>query len=53
MELVNWVKISYSYDFLVSDMIGYNSGTHEIMMGFCIDVKKDKTPEKYKSIRFL
>jgi len=53
MELFNWVKISYSYDFLVSDMIGYNSGTHEIMMGFSVDVKKDKTPEKYKSIRFL
>lgn len=52
-ELFKWVKVSYSYDFVVSDMMGHNSGTHEIMMGFCIDVKKDKTPEKYKSIRFL
>lgn len=52
-ELFKWVKISYSYDFVVSDLIGYNNGSHEIMMGFCLDVKKDKTPEKYKSIRFL
>ena len=34
-------------------MMEYNDGTHELMMGFCLDVKKDKTPEKYKSIRFL
>ncbi len=53
LELFKWVKVSYSYDFVVSDLMGYNSGTHEIMMGFCLDVKKDKTPEKYKSIRFL
>jgi type IX secretion system PorP/SprF family membrane protein len=53
VELFKWVKVSYSYDFIVSDLTGYNSGTHEIMMGFCLDVKKDKTPEKYKSIRFL
>ncbi len=52
-ELFKWVKVSYSYDFVVSDMMGHNNGTHEIMMGFCLDVKKDKTPEKYKSIRFL
>lgn len=52
-ELFKWVKVSYSYDFVVSDMMDYNNGTHEIVMGFCIDVKKDKTPEKYKSIRFL
>lgn len=53
VELFKWVKVSYSYDFVVSDLMGYNDGTHEIMMGFCLDVKKDKTPEKYKSIRFL
>ncbi len=53
IELFKWVKVSYAYDFVVSDLVGYNNGTHEIMMGFCLDVKKDKTPEKYKSIRFL
>lgn len=53
VELFKWVKVSYSYDFVVSDLMGYNDGSHEIMMGFCFDVRKDKTPEKYKSIRFL
>ena len=53
VELFKWVKVSYSYDFVVSELMGNNNGTHELMMGFCLDVKKDKTPEKYKSIRFL
>lgn len=53
VELFKWVKVSYSYDFVVSDLMEYNDGSHEIMMGFSLDVKKDKTPEKYKSIRFL
>lgn len=53
LELFKWVKVSYSYDFVVSDVREYNDGSHEIMMGFCLDIKKDKTPEKYKSIRFL
>ncbi|MCB2197015.1 MAG: type IX secretion system membrane protein PorP/SprF [Bacteroidetes bacterium] len=53
VELFKWVKVSYSYDFVVSELMGNNNGTHELMMGFCLDVKKEKTPEKYKSIRFL
>jgi type IX secretion system PorP/SprF family membrane protein len=53
IELFNWVKVGYSYDFVTSDIMSYNSGSHEIMMGFSFDVKKEKTPEKYKSIRFL
>lgn len=53
VELFKWVKVSYSYDFVVSELMGNNNGTHELMMGFCLDVNKDKTPEKYKSIRFL
>ncbi|HAN17881.1 MAG TPA: hypothetical protein DCQ24_04320 [Bacteroidales bacterium] len=53
IELFNWVKVGYSYDFVTSDIMEYNDGSHEIMMGFSFDVKKEKSPEKYKSIRFL
>lgn len=53
IELFNWVKVGYSYDFVTSDLMSYNNGSHEIMMGFSFDVKKEKTPERYKSIRFL
>jgi len=53
IELFNWVKVGYSYDFVTSDMMDYNDGSHEIMMGFSFDMKKEKSPERYKSIRFL
>lgn len=53
IELFNWVKIGYSYDLVTSDIGSYNDGSHEIMVGFSFDVKTDKSPKKYKSIRFL
>lgn len=53
IELFNWVKVGYSYDIVTSEMSSYNDGSHEIMVGFSFDVKTDKSPKKYKSIRFL
>jgi len=52
-KLFDWVKVGYSYDFTVSEIGKYNPGSHEIMVGFCFDAKSDKSPKKYKSIRFL
>ncbi|MDA3781076.1 MAG: type IX secretion system membrane protein PorP/SprF [Bacteroidales bacterium] len=53
IKLFNWVKVGYSYDIGTSDISSYNDGSHEIMIGFSFDVKTDKSPKKYKSIRFL
>ena len=53
VKLFDWVRVGYSYDIMTSDLSSYNDGSHEIMMGFCFDVKKDRSPEQYKSIRYL
>ncbi len=53
LELFNGVRIGYSYDFVVSKISKYSSGTHELTVGYCFDLSMDKTPQKYKSIRFL
>jgi type IX secretion system PorP/SprF family membrane protein len=53
IELSNGLKIGYAYDFTVSDIQKNSSGTHEFMVGYCFSVKKEKVPQKYKSIRFL
>ncbi|MCK4920591.1 MAG: type IX secretion system membrane protein PorP/SprF [Bacteroidales bacterium] len=53
LELFNGVKIGYSYDFIVSKISKYSSGTHELTVGYCFDLSLDKTPQRYKSIRFL
>ncbi|MGM0497696.1 MAG: PorP/SprF family type IX secretion system membrane protein [Bacteroidota bacterium] len=52
-ELFDWVKVGYSYDYAVSEIMQYNEGSHEIMVGFCFDAKSDKSPDRYKSVRFL
>ena len=35
-------KIGYSYDFTLSKIKGYSSGTHEIIAGFCMTIKDKK-----------
>jgi len=53
IEMMNGIKIGYSYDFELSPLIKYNSGSHEVTVRYCFDLSVDKNPQKYKSIRFL
>jgi len=53
IEMLNGIKIGYSYDFELSPLLKYNSGSHEITVRYCFDLSVDKSPQKYKSIRFL
>ena len=53
VELFNGVRIGYAYDYSLSDLSGYNDGTHEFMVSYCFSLKKEKPPQRYKSIRFL
>jgi len=46
------LKIGYSYDYTMSKIKGYTSGTHEIMIGYCMTQKKTK-PTVYGNVRFL
>ena len=53
IELLNGLRIGYSYDFELSPLLNYNSGSHEVTVRYCFDLSIDKSPQKYKSIRFL
>jgi type IX secretion system PorP/SprF family membrane protein len=53
IELFNGVRVGYSYDFVTSKIGKYSSGSHEFTLGYCFDLSLDKSPQKYKSIRFL
>lgn len=53
LELKNGLRISYSYDYSFSNIRKYNDGSHELSLGYCFTIVKDKAPQKYKSIRFL
>ena len=53
VELMNGIMIGYSYDFELSPLLKYNSGSHEVTVRYCFDLSIDRSPQKYKSIRFL
>ena len=46
------LKIGYSYDLPMSKIKGHTSGTHEIMLGYCM-VKKSPKPTVHGNVRFL
>lgn len=53
IELFNGLNIGYSYDFSVTAISGHNKGTHEFMLGYCLDLGIDRRPQRYRSIRIL
>ncbi|MFO8023209.1 MAG: type IX secretion system membrane protein PorP/SprF [Perlabentimonas sp.] len=53
LELFSGMRVGYAYDYSISDIGGYNGGSHEFMLGYCFTLKREQTPQQYKSIRFL
>jgi type IX secretion system PorP/SprF family membrane protein len=49
------LKVGYAYDITTSALgkNGRSSGSHEIYLGYCFKVEKQKTQESYKNVRFL
>ncbi len=53
IELFNGIKIGYAYGLNFSKLIKTNTGSHEVMLGYCFNLGFDKAPQKYRSVRFL
>lgn len=47
------LRVGYSYDLTMSKIKGYSSGTHEISLGYCFNVKKTPKVTSYQNARFL
>ncbi|MBA4239366.1 MAG: hypothetical protein C0448_01480 [Sphingobacteriaceae bacterium] len=47
------LRAGYSYDLTTSKIKGYSSGTHEISLGYCFNVKKTPKVTSYQNARFL
>lgn len=52
-SLLKGMKISYSYDIITSNIKTYNYGSHELMLSYSFNIRKEKSPKRYKSVRFL
>jgi type IX secretion system PorP/SprF family membrane protein len=53
LELFNGIKIGYAYGLNFSKLLSANSGSHEVMIGYCFNLGFGGVPQKYRSVRFL
>lgn len=53
MNLNMGLSFGYAYDLGLSDIGSYNSGSHELYIRYCFNLSVNKTPGRYKSVRFL
>ncbi|HXB39106.1 MAG TPA: type IX secretion system membrane protein PorP/SprF [Bacteroidia bacterium] len=51
--LVKGLKIGYSYDVTLSKIKGYSSGTHEIMLGYCLKPKPAAKVQSHWNVRYF
>lgn len=51
--LVKGLKVGYSYDVTLSKIKGYSSGTHEIMLGYCLKPKPATKPQSHWNVRYF
>jgi type IX secretion system PorP/SprF family membrane protein len=52
IELFNGLKVGYSFDLVTSAIGRYGYGSHEIFIGYSLDLERNRN-RKYKSVRFL
>jgi type IX secretion system PorP/SprF family membrane protein len=54
VQMRNGMKIGYAYDAnVLSPIVRYSSGSHEIYFSYAFSLKKEKVLHRYKSLRFL
>jgi len=47
------IMLGYSYDITTSKIKTYSSGTHEIVLGYCMNVSKNVKRQFHRNVRFL
>jgi type IX secretion system PorP/SprF family membrane protein len=53
IEAMPDLLVSYAYELSVSRLVTVNKGTHEIYVGYCLDLYKPPKNYKYKDVRYL
>lgn len=53
LSILDGLKVGYAYDFNTSALNKQSQGAHEVLLNYCFKLGVDKSPERYKSIRYL
>lgn len=53
LSILDGLKVGAAYDFNTSSLNKQSQGGYEILLNYCFKLGVDKSPERYKSIRYL
>ncbi len=53
IQLFNGIQLGYAYEFPTSDIIQGTTGSHEFLVNYCFSLGMERSPRRYKSVRFL
>ncbi len=53
IELMPDLLVGYAYELSISRLVTVNKGTHEVYIGYCLDLYKPPKNYKYKDVRYL
>lgn len=53
VNLSNGIYVGYAYDMCMSGLKRYNTGSHEVIVGYTFSIDVEKRTKRYKSVRIL
>ncbi len=53
ISVLDGLKVGLAYDFNTSSLNKQSQGGYEVLLNYCFKLGTDKSPERYKSIRYL
>jgi type IX secretion system PorP/SprF family membrane protein len=53
LMILDGLKVGYAYDYNTSALSKHASGAHELLINYCFKIGVEKSPQRYRSIRYL
>jgi type IX secretion system PorP/SprF family membrane protein len=53
LMILDGLKVGYAYDYNTSAISSQSSGGHEVLLNYCFKIGVEKSPQRYRSIRYL
>jgi type IX secretion system PorP/SprF family membrane protein len=51
--IMDGLKVGYAYDYSTSALSKHSSGGHEVLLNYCFKIGVEKSPQRYRSVRYL